>query len=112
MGQFTITEYTLKADKIIQELFKNGTEISSDEEIIAKARIRIELGNPPGKHGSLGDAINWEALLQQIPDGAPLHFITDDRDYISSLDENKLKGFLIHEWAEGKNSELHYYKRL
>jgi hypothetical protein len=55
----------------------------------------MSVGNPPGKQGSLGDAINWEALLAEVPDGEDLYLIADDRDYLSVLNENKPKEFLV-----------------
>ncbi len=103
---------TLKADEIIEELFDKATFIESSDEIISKARLRMDVGNPPGKDGSLGDAINWESLLTDVPKNEDLYFIADDKDYFSVLDENKPKEFLAYEWVEEKNSDIHFYRRL
>ena len=108
-----VTNATLKADEIIQELFAKAEHIESTPERVARARLRIEIGNPPGKGGSLGDAINWEALLEHMPASTDLHIITDDRDYVSILDENRFKEFLLHEWSSRAFAgELHFYRRL
>ena len=66
----------LKADKVINELFSVGTSYSMENSIVASAQIRMSLGNPPGKNGSLGDAVNWETLLKMIPSKEDLFFIS------------------------------------
>ncbi|HZL77669.1 MAG TPA: PIN domain-containing protein [Candidatus Limnocylindrales bacterium] len=107
-----VASATLKADETIRELFAKATRIETVSELVAKAKLRFEIGNPPGKDGSLGDAINWEALLEHVPVGNDLHFITDDRDYVSVLDENQFKGFLLNEWIGHKKSAIRFYRRL
>lgn len=107
-----VSEHNLKADKTISELFEQANDIKINEDIVRKAQFRIEIGNPPGKKGSLGDAINWEIILENTPDGTDLYFVTDDRDFISVLNENSLKEFLIEEWKKKKQSKIHYYSRL
>jgi hypothetical protein len=107
-----IESNSLKADQVIQELFEKAEAIKITEPLIAKAKLRMSVGNPPGKKGSLGDAINWEALLENVPDDEDLYLIADDRDYFSVLDENKPKEFLIHEWKEKKDADVVFYRRL
>jgi hypothetical protein len=106
-----IQSRSLKADEIIEQLFTLGESIASSETIVAKARLRFDLGNPPGKNDSLGDAINWEALLSAVPEKSDLHFISGDRDYCSALDEEQFSQFLSAEWCSKKKSELIFYKR-
>jgi hypothetical protein len=103
---------TLKADKTIQELFTKATILKTTDKLVERARLRIQVGNPPGKEGSLGDAISWEALLDEVPEKEELFFITDDRDYVSVLDENEFKGFLREEWTQQKTGRIVFYKRL
>jgi hypothetical protein len=103
---------TLKADQKIEELFNKAKYIASTEEIVSKARFRMDVRNPPGKDGSLGDAINWESLLINIPYGQRLYLVADDKDYYSVLDENKLKEFLVDEWQLAKNEDVVFYRRL
>jgi predicted nucleic acid-binding protein len=102
----------LKADRVIQDLFKNGIEIPVSDEIKELARTRMAVGNPPGKNGSLGDALNWEILLQNIPNDEPLYFITDDKDYASPIDSNLFNAYLSKEWQNQKHSTVVYYKSL
>lgn len=102
----------LKADKVINELFSVGTNYSMENSIVASAQIRMSLGNPPGKNGSLGDAVNWETLLKMVPDKEDLFFISDDKDFRSAIDETKFSQFLTDEWAQKKQSALRYYNKL
>jgi predicted nucleic acid-binding protein len=60
-----ITE-ELSADSIVSSLFAKSKSISMHDEIYMAA---LRLGNPPGKTESLGDAVNWETLLKEAPDG-------------------------------------------
>lgn len=103
---------SLKADEIIRNLFPLAQSLPTTDELTARARIRTELGKPPGKKGSLGDAINWESLLHAVPTDEPLHFVTDDRDYTSPLDQGLFNSFLVSEWKERKQSKLHHYRQL
>ena len=102
----------LKADQVINEPFGIGLNYSMHHTLISSAQIRISLGNPPGKNGSLGDAVNWETLLAMIPDGEDLYFISDDRDFRSAIDDTQFSQFLTNEWAEKKHTALHYYTKL
>ena len=107
-----IESETLKADKIILELFGKATKIEVGSEIISRVRWRMLVGNPPGKNNSSGDAINWECLLEKAPDGKALFFITDDGDYSSPVDESEFLPFLQKEWAERKNAKILYFNRI
>jgi predicted nucleic acid-binding protein len=101
----------LKADHVINELFAVGTDYPIDNSLIASA-VRMSLGNPPGKNGSSGDAVNWETLLKMIPNMEELYFISADKDFRSAIDDTQFSQFLTDEWAEKKNSALRYYNKL
>lgn len=107
-----VNERTLKADEKIAELFEKAQIINTTEDLISKARFRMDVRNPPGKDGSLGDAINWEGLLNSVDDNQKLYLVADDKDYYSVLDENKLKEFLSDEWKEKKSEDVVFYRRL
>ena len=107
-----IESNNLKADKTIAALFEQANVLTMEPKIVEKARLRMQVGNPPGKDGSLGDAISWELLLKAVPQGEDIYFITDDKDYVSVLDDESIKEFLGDEWEEAKNSEVICYKRL
>lgn len=103
---------SLRADYLIGSLFERAQIINSTPILIGKARERLDIGNPPGKKGSLGDAINWEALLGTVETGRDVYFISGDKDYCSDLDENKFDGFLLQEWADTKKANVHFFKSL
>jgi hypothetical protein len=102
----------LKADRIIQSFFSHGKKLTTHADILDRARMRMAVGNPPGKNNSLGDAINWECLLTEIPVGEDIFFITGDKDYCSALNDEEFSNFLLDEWYASKKSKIHFYKRL
>jgi predicted nucleic acid-binding protein len=107
-----IASRKLKADGVIQQLIDIAHLIPTSTGLIEGARLRMDLGNPPGKKGSLGDAVNWEALLSAVPSGEDLHFVTEDNDYSSPLDPNSFEPFLLEEWHNNKGANLLAYRRL
>jgi predicted nucleic acid-binding protein len=92
----------LKADQIISELFSSSEVHTVPEPVVSRARLRVDLGNPPGKKGSMGDAINWEWLIQsQVPDGVrEIVIVSGDGDFESELSKGELREFLLREWNE------------
>lgn len=102
----------LKADHAIEDLLANATRITTDDGILNRARIRVEKGNPPGKKGSLGDAVNWEAVLSAVPNGEDMTIVTDDSDYRSPLDSETLDGFLRDEWENAHGGVVSFYRNL
>lgn len=103
---------SLKADALIESLFEVAVRIETTPALLDRARIRFDVGNPPGKNRSLGDALNWEALLQQVDAGRDLHLVSGDSDYCSDLDDNRLDGFLAEEWETAKRARVSVFKRL
>jgi PIN domain len=114
MNQITIDikAKNLKADRIIQSFFSLGKKLPAHSQILDRARFRMGVGNPPGKNNSLGDAINWECLLEAIPAGEDLFFVTGDKDYCSALNDDDFSDFLQTEWFSQKQTPIHFYKRL
>lgn len=102
---------TLKSDDIIKQLLDISVQLDSAA-YIKKARDRYDLGSPPGKNGSLGDAISWITLLEELDDENDLFFISDDKDFKSSLDDTKLDNYLKDEWENRKNSKIFFYTKL
>jgi hypothetical protein len=51
-------------------------------------------------------------LLQTVPAGEPLHVISEDGDFYSTLNEDAAHPFLEEEWKARKSSSLHVYRRL
>jgi hypothetical protein len=107
-----IGEQSLKADQLLKSLFRKATRVQRSDNVVERARRRVEVGNPPGKAGSLGDALNWESLLEGVPDAQDIYFIADDGDWASALDRSQFKTFLFNEWAVRKSACIFYYRRL
>ena len=107
-----IRNHTLRADKLLSELFVAAGIRKVSPDITKLAEIRYRSGNPPGKNNSFGDAINWEFLLQVIPHEEDLHLISGDQDYRSKFDDESFNFFLHKEWNMKKNSIVHFYRTL
>jgi PIN domain len=110
--QKDIDDEKLKADQVIQELFNAATVVERTDEIVAAARLRYDVGNPPGKDGSYGDAISWESLLSEIRDSNDLCIVSDDKDFKSKSNASKLSPFLRREWVDLGKGNLFFYERL
>lgn len=100
-----------RADKAISYFFKHDI-VKVSGEIVDKAVLRYKKGNPPGKNDSYGDAINWECLLEFVPEGEDLYLVTADKDYCSALDNKLLNHFLEREWKKQKRSNVFFYSSL
>lgn len=107
-----ISNSTLKADAITLELLKAANLIDTTPELLTIAKDRYDLGNPPGKNNSYGDALNWECLISSLPQSEDLHIVTDDSDYYSVLKNDAPNSFLSLEWSTKKKAKLHIYKRI
>lgn len=107
-----INDENLIADQSIKKFFSHVEIISVDSSIVDKAVLRYKLGNPPGKENSYGDAVNWITLLEKVPSGEDLFFVSSDKDYRSTLNDHKLNNFLAHEWENTKKSQLFFYTSL
>lgn len=102
----------LRADALLDRLFGTATLVPVSDDVIDRAARRVQKGNPPGKNGSLGDAINWEALLEAVPDEAELFFVTADGDYASALEGTDFSPFLAKEWANQKRGKIRFQPKL
>lgn len=107
-----IKNNNLKADKLIEKLFSVCIKIPHNDDCYEAAKKRIELGNPPGKKGSMRDALNWESLLKKSPKNIDIHLITDDKDYICVLNTDELNNFMKNEWVKTKSSNIYFYRKL
>jgi hypothetical protein len=105
-------EKELRPDGLIRELFEVADAIPLDDDIWDAAKKRYDLGNPPGKKSSYGDAVNWESLMARVPDEQDLLFVTSDTDFISKLDSKLLLDVLRSEWNQRKHSDVILYSNL
>lgn len=97
-----VSDRNLKADNLISHVFALSNLTPTTDTIVAAARMRVDLGNPPGKPRSVGDAVIWETLLESVPAGQDFYLISHDTDFQSSYDPNVLHSFLENEWAQKK----------
>ncbi|AEI95484.1 PIN domain-containing protein [Roseobacter litoralis] len=103
----------LEADKLINKILDTARFSLSKFDVLDAARVRQELRNPPGKKDSLGDAINWESLLQNDQIWL-LDVVSKDGDFASDLSPDKIKGFLLAEWVsrKGTSSKVNLFRSL
>ncbi len=107
-----ILSHKLKADEVVDSLFAQCKPQTIDKAIIEKAKARKDIGNPPGKANSLGDAVNWEWLLETVQKGDDLVIISSDGDFESELLQGKAKEFLMREWGRADKGNLELFKGL
>jgi rRNA-processing protein FCF1 len=107
-----IQKKTLPADAIVDEILSVAGIIESTPEIIDSARLRMSIGKPPGKKGSLGDAINWELLLQSCEAPCDLHIVTNDKDFLSPVSGLRLNEYLADEWRARCKGEVKVFSTL
>lgn len=107
-----IANLDLAADKLFLELTEAATLVSITDEMDANARRRLERGNPPGKDGDLGDRLNWEMLLSEVPAKEDLHILSRDKDFASPWGTDVPNSFLSMEWKARKNATVFLYPGL
>jgi hypothetical protein len=90
-------------DVVSQALEKlwRSARLPTDEQV-SRARIRKELGNPPGhKSNVLGDQLNWEQFLDAVGPGA-VWIITNDSDFTVDVVGERRFSPLLHRELEAK----------
>lgn len=107
-----IAENKLRADQVIEDLLSSAQILKRKSQDVEMARLRRELGNPPGKKETLGDQINWEILLRGCPDTEDLHLVSRDGDFHGNVIDGVPNNFLSREWKEKKQANIFIYKGL
>lgn len=103
---------SLAADTLFKEIRNEAQLIGVSDEADRLARKRLERSNPPGKSGDLGDRLNWELLLEHVPDQTELHIVSRDKDYSSPFGADIPNSYLVGEWEVVKSAKLHLYSGL
>ncbi|TDD75632.1 PIN-like domain-containing protein [Flavobacterium caseinilyticum] len=80
-----LNDIAISQDKVSKELSAiYATAQSPSGKDLENARLRKEIGNPPGKRADpLGDQLSWEQLLTIVPDISQLWIVSTDRDYFT-----------------------------
>lgn len=107
-----IEENKLAADLLIEKLFDKANFHPITDEILIMSKYRFDLGRPPGKNKSYGDAINWETLLAVVPEWEDFHFVSDDKDFYSEINSDNFNHYLSNEWKIAKGLSLSHYRRI
>lgn len=108
-----IKSENLNADTLISDLFSKSQDIPVSNTIFNNAVTRFRLGNPPGKKKvTMGDEVNWECLIEGVPNNEELHFVSGDGDYASAISPEELNTFLKSEWKQKKNADVCFYKSI
>ncbi len=90
----------------LQRLFKNGSELNLDRDKRIRKRIRslawkrFILGYPPRKKDdtSMGDAVNWEWIVQcAIDSGKDIIIASRDSDYGATYNDEPLLNDALHQ---------------
>lgn len=100
------------ADGVVAALFEKAQEIGISDDIFMSALERVRLGNPPGKEGSMGDAVNWVCLLKEVPHEEDINIVSGDKDFRSQLFDGDIHEYLDKEWSEKKNSSVWFYSKI
>lgn len=107
-----IADQQLEADIVLADFFSDEILLECSDEMVRRAETRYLVGNPPGKDNKYGDAINWECLLENVPDGEDIYFVSGDKDYASVLDSDRFNLFLTKEWETRKKGKVYFFKSL
>jgi len=74
---------------------------------ITQAKLRKELGNPPGKKGDpIGDQLSWEQLLEKSKNSENLWIITNDDDYIFEFNKKCYLNSFLYKELKNKNKDI------
>lgn len=91
--------------KKLKLVFQNA--IKETESELFYARIRKEIGNPPGKsNDSLGDQLTWEQFLNQVKSQKEVWIISNDYDYFTQYNETCYLNPFLHSELIRKNHSI------
>jgi predicted nucleic acid-binding protein len=102
---------SIAADTLFADISTVAKIIPTTDKVFEAATRRMNIGNPPGKPNSLGDRINWEILLDKVPDETDLHLISKDGDFGSPLLDGP-NSYLVDEWRTKKHCNLALHDQL
>ncbi|MFL5245817.1 MAG: PIN domain-containing protein [Gemmataceae bacterium] len=79
----------------LQPLFEMAVDVTPNQ--LQRARLRKELGNPPGKaEQTLGDQVCWEQLLDLANKKKKVWIVSSDADYLSKFEKEYFLNPLLY----------------
>jgi len=106
----SLTDKNSEINTLIGSLFELANKHEEDDFIFNKAYKRMVKRNPPGKNGSIGDAIAWEVLLQNF-NSQPLYVISKDGDW-GETNSDGVNSILLGEWKKVSSKKLALFKSI
>jgi len=92
----------------LEKIFENSIEQSEEE--LEYARLRREVGNPPGKSSDpLGDQICWEQIINRLAKTKAIWIISNDRDYFNKTKDIDILNPLLYEEVKNENDEIEIF---
>lgn len=93
---------------VLSQIFARAKQPSEDQ--LNRARIRKELGNPPGKRTDpLGDQISWEQLLDEIPILEAIWIISHDEDFFTTYKEKSYLNPVLNAEIKSKKDTINIF---
>lgn len=85
----TLSNISNSEDKVSAELKKVFAKpLRISDGTVKKAKIRKEIGNPPGKlNDPLGDQLNWVQILENCKDISTFWIVSNDQDYFNEFNK-------------------------
>ncbi len=96
----------------IEKLINKSENFETTKEVLEKAKIRKNTGNPPGKiRDPLGDEIVWELILKYSTND-DVSIVSFDDDWTETPKSDKINPVLQREWDKKSGKEIKCYKTL
>lgn len=109
----SFTNLRSKANKKVIQLFSLAKIIKENDEIIRKAEMRYQKGNPPYDSNGFGDSIIWESIIGYLKSQQgrrkDLIFVTNDK---IAWGDGRLDPWLNKEYKQRVRGEMHFISRL
>lgn len=107
-----ISESSDLVSEMLTPLFRKAE--APTEKQLASARLRREIGNPPGKKGDpLGDQVSWEQFLDRAASQKEVWILTRDSDLAHVVDGvRNLNPFLRQELVARGVEKIHVFDNL
>lgn len=101
-------DISISQDKVSKTLLPiYAKAVTPSSESINKARLRKEIGNPPGKRADpVGDQLSWEQLLSIVHKIKRLWIVSTDKDYFTEHNKVLYLNPILHNDLKKLNTNL------